>query len=104
MPPMKRVAKIDIPTGHIAEFCRRHHVVRLALFGSVLRDDFRPNSDVDVLVEFEPGKTPGLAFFAMQDELSDLLGRKADLNTPGCLSPYFRDEVLREIEVLYDAA
>lgn len=101
---MKRLAKIDIPAGQVAEFCRHHHVVRLALFGSVLRDDFRLDSDVDVLVEFEIGQTPGLAFFAMQDELSALLGRRVDLNTPGCLSPYFRDTVLREIEVLYDAA
>ena len=101
---MKRIAKVAIPAPRVAEFCRRHHVVRLALFGSVLRDDFRPDSDVDVLVEFEPGKTPGLAFFAMQDELSELLGRKVDLNTPGWLSPYFRDEVLGDLEVLYGAA
>ncbi len=101
---MSNRARIDVPADEIAEFCRRHHIRRLAFFGSVLRDDFRPDSDVDVLVEFEEGKTPGLAFFGMQEELSELLGRRVDLNTPGCLSPYFRDQVLREVETLYDAA
>ena len=96
--------KIDIPKKKIAEFCRRNRIRRLALFGSSLRDDFRPDSDVDVLVEFEPGARVGLAFITMQDELSELLGRKVDLNTPACLSPYFRKEVLDEAEVLYDAA
>jgi hypothetical protein len=93
--------RISIPKEQVAEFCRRHHIRKLALFGSVLRDDFRPDSDVDVLVEFEPGKTPGLAFFAMQDELSELLGRNVDLNTPSWLSRYFRDEVLTEAEAVY---
>lgn len=97
-------ARIDIPTDKIAEFCRRNHIRRLSLFGSVLRDDFRPESDVDVLVEFEPGKTPGLRFFDMEDELSELFGRKVDLNTAGFLSRYFRDEVLAEAGVQYDAA
>ncbi len=96
--------KIQIPKKEISEFCRRHHIRRLALFGSVLRDDFRPSSDVDVLVEFEPGRTPGLAFFGMQDELSQILGRKVDLNTPGFLSRYFRADVLAEAETLYDQA
>lgn len=85
----------------IAQFCRKHHIKRLALFGSVLREDFRPGSDLDVLVEFEPGHEPGLAFFAMQDELSALLGQKVDLNTPGFISRYFRDEVMAEAEVQY---
>ena len=93
--------RIQIPEDKIAEFCRRNHIRKLALFGSVLRDDFMPESDVDVLVEFEPGHTPGLAFITMQDELSELLGRSVDLNTPDCLSPYFRQEVLDETEVLY---
>jgi hypothetical protein len=96
--------KIAIDRPKIAEFCRRHHIRKLALFGSVLSDDFRPDSDVDVLVEFEPGHVPGLAFFALQRELSEILGRKADLNTPQCLSRYFRNEVLAEAEVLYDTA
>ena len=97
-------SRIDIPKDKIAEFCRSHHIRRLALFGSVLRDDFREDSDVDVLVEFEPAHVPGLAFFRLERELSDLLGRKVDLNTPGFLSDYFRDEVLAEAEVQYDAA
>jgi hypothetical protein len=95
---------IDIDKEKIAVFCRRHHIRKLLLFGSILRDDFRPDSDIDVLVEFEPGHTPGLAFFGMQDELSELLGRKVDLNTPGFLSKYFRDEVLAEAESQYVAA
>jgi hypothetical protein len=97
-------AKIQIDKTKIAEFCRRHHIRRLALFGSVLRDDFRPDSDVDVLVEFEPGHVPGWEFFSMQDELSEILKQKVDLNTPGFLSRYFRDRVMREAEVQYDAA
>ena len=97
-------ARIEIPKDKIAEFCCRNHIRRLALFGSVLRDDFTLESDVDVLVEFEPGHTPGLAFFAMQRELSEILGRKADLNTARDLSPYFRQEVLDEAEVLYVTA
>ncbi|MEI7836740.1 MAG: nucleotidyltransferase family protein [Planctomycetota bacterium] len=96
--------RIDIPTDKVAEFCRKNHIRRLALFGSVLRDDFRSDSDVDVLVEFEPGRTPGFAFFGLQEELSALLGRKVDLNTPGFLSDYIRADILREAEVLYVAA
>ena len=96
--------KIDIPRDGIVAFCRRHGIRRLALFGSVLRGDFTSGSDVDVLVEFEPGRVPGLAFITMQDELSALLGQNVDLNTPACLSPYFRQEVLDEVEVLYVAA
>ena len=94
--------RIDVPKGKIAEFCRRRRIRRLALFGSVLRDDFRRESDVDVLVEFEEGVRVGLAFFAMERELSGILGRKVDLSTPACLSPYFREEVLAEVEVEYD--
>ena len=98
-------AHIDVPKGQIAEFCRRNHIRRLALFGSVLRDDFGPDSDVDVLVEFEPGARVGLMRLAgMEIELGDLLGHKVDLNTPGFLSRYFRDQVLAEAEVQYDAA
>jgi predicted nucleotidyltransferase len=98
-------SRIDIPKEALAEFCRRHHIRRLALFGSVLRDDFRPESDVDVLVEFEPGTHIGLIGLAgVEIELGELLGRKVDLNTPGCLSDYFRDKVLSEAEVQYDAA
>lgn len=87
----------------LAEFCQRHRIRRLALFGSILRDDFQPDSDVDVLVEFEPGVRTGLRFFAMQDELSRILHRRVDLNTPECLSKHFRDRVLAEAEVQYAA-
>jgi uncharacterized protein len=97
-------ARIPIPLEAIAEFCQRHHIRRLALFGSVLRDDFTDASDVDVLVEFEEGHTPGLRFFTMQDELSAMLGRAVDLNTRNFLSPYFRDEVLAEAEDVFVAA
>ena len=94
-------ARIHVSYGQIADFCKRRHVKRMALFGSVIRDDFTDASDVDVLVEFEPGRTPGLAFFAMELELSDLLGRKVDLNTEDWLGRYFRQSVLDEAEVIY---
>ena len=95
--------RIEIDKDKVAEFCRRHRIRKLLFFGSVLRDDFGPDSDVDVLVEFEPGARVGLiALAGMENELSDLLGRKVDLNTAGCLSRYFRDEVLREAEVVHE--
>lgn len=97
-------ARISLPEKKIADFCRRHHVRRLALFGSVLRDDFTPASDVDFLVEFQPGHTPGLAFFALQRELSELVGRKVDLNTPQDLGRRFRRNILDEAEVLFVAS
>jgi len=100
MPPC-----IPLDDGALAGFCQRHHIRRLALFGSALRPaDFRPDSDLDVLVEFEPGHVPGFAFVALQDELSALLGRRVDLHTPASLSPHFRDAVLGEAEVLYAGA
>lgn len=95
--------RMQIDEGELAAFCAENRIRRLALFGSVLRDDFGPESDVDVLVEFEPGREPGLGFFSMQEHLSRLLGRRVDLNTPGFLSPYFRDQVVREAVVLYAA-
>ncbi len=73
--------KIKIPRQKVAKFCQKHHIRKLAFFGSILREDFGPASDVDVLVEFEPGKTPGLAFFRMQEELKQILGREVDLLT-----------------------
>ena len=92
---------IRIPKDKITEFCRRYHIRKLALFGSVLRDDFEPGSDVDVLVEFTPGYVPGFSFFAMQDELSELLDRRVELHTPKFLSRYFRDKVEAEAEIQY---
>lgn len=94
---------ISVPKKKLADFCRRNYIRKLSFFGSVLRDDFRPDSDVDVLVEFEPGKTPGFAFFGMEEELSEMLGRKVDLNTLGDLSPYFRSQVVNEAQGIYDA-
>lgn len=85
----------------IAEFCRRHYIRRLSLFGSVSRGDFRADSDLDVLVEFDPGHVPGFGFVDLAAELSNLFGRRVDLNTPNSLSPYFRDRVLAEAQVLY---
>ena len=95
---------MEVPVGQIELFCRANGIRRLALFGSVIRDDFRPESDVDVLVEFQPSIRVGLAFVRMQDELSTILGHKVDLHTPHSLSKYFRDEVLEEAETLYVAA
>ncbi len=90
-----------IPKDKIADFCRRHHIKKLSIFGSALRDDFAPDSDVDVLVEFQKGCTPGFAFFDMEAELSTIVGRKVELHTPNFLSRYFRDTVTKEAEVLH---
>jgi predicted nucleotidyltransferase len=95
------MTQVSIDQEKIIEFGRKNHIRKLALFGSVLRSDFRPDSDVDVLVEFEPAHVPGLGFFAMEAELSELLGRKVDLNTPNFLSRYSRDQVMAEAEVQY---
>ncbi|MBI2078912.1 MAG: nucleotidyltransferase family protein [Euryarchaeota archaeon] len=97
-------ARIQYDKKAVQAFCRRHHIRRLSLFGSVVRDDFTDKSDVDVLVEFEPGKTPGLEFFTMGDELGKILGRRVDFLTPQELSKYYRDDVLREAEPVYVAA
>ena len=95
-------ARIAINRERVAQFCQRHHIRKLALFGSVLRDDFRPDSDVDVLVEFEPGVSVGLIrLTGTERELSEILGRKVDLRTPADLSRYFREEVVRTAEVQY---
>ncbi len=99
---MSQAMRLD--NEQISSFCRKHGVKRLSLFGSVLRDDFSTDSDVDVLVEFLPGLTPGLAFFAMEEELSRILGRRVDLNTPGFLSPEIRPHVFAEAKVQYEQA
>jgi len=89
----------------VSAFCQRHHIARLALFGSVLRDDFRADSDVDVLVEFLPGHIPGLRFVTIEREFSELLhGRRVDMVTPKFLSPRIRDNVMGAAEPLYVAA
>ncbi len=96
---------IALPPATLAEYCRRHHVTRLSLFGSVLRDDFGPQSDIDLLVEFEPGHVPGLiGLGTMKLELSRLFGgRTVDLHTPGSLNAQFRRQVLAEAEVQFDS-
>jgi predicted nucleotidyltransferase len=100
---MKRT-NVKVPRAELADFCRRNHIRRLAFFGSVLRDDFRPDSDIDVLVEFEPERVPGFLRLArMRRELSLLFGgRGVDLCTPQALSKYFRDEVYASAEVQYE--
>lgn len=94
-----------ISKDRFADFCRRNRIRKLSLFGSVLRDDFRPESDVDVLVEFEPDARIGLIRLAgMEIELGRLIGRKVDMNTPRSLSPYYRDKVLAKAETQYERA
>lgn len=96
---------IAISKDYLQEFCERNHIRRLSLFGSVLTERFRPESDVDVLVEFEPGQNPGYFGLAgMEIELSEKLGRKVDLRTPRELSRHFRDKVIAEAAVLYERA
>ena len=94
--------QIAIPQEKLAEFCKRNHILRLSLFGSVLHDSFGPNSDVDVLVEFDPDHIPGFALIRIQDELSALLGRrKVDLVTPKFLNRRIRKQVESEARVQY---
>jgi predicted nucleotidyltransferase len=94
--------QVPIDREKLAGFCRRHHIRKLAFYGSVLREDCRPNSDVDVLVEFEPGCTPGFAIVDIEDELSQLLGgRQVDLVSEKYLNPRLRDNVLASAEVQY---
>ena len=98
----KKITNFTMRDAELEAFCRKNHIRKLSLYGSVLRDDFSADSDIDVLVEFEPDQSVGLIrFAAMERELSGLLGRRADLHTPAELSRYFRDEVLRSAEVRY---
>lgn len=98
-------AKIQIPKEQIVGFCRRHQIRNLSLFGSVLRNDFDKESDIDILIEFKPGKRIGLfGLTALEFELSEIIGHKVDLNTPGFISKYFRDQILAEREVQYAEA
>jgi predicted nucleotidyltransferase len=97
--------RLYIPREKIAKFCKANRIRRLALFGSVLRDDFSPSSDVDVLVEFDHDARVGMIrLSALEFELGEILGRKVDLNTPGFLSKYYRERILSEAQVQYDAA
>lgn len=95
--------QIDLPLEDIIAFCKRHPIKKLSLFGSVLRDDFGPDSDVDVLVEFEPGAS--VTYFDLADmkfELEDLISREVDLLTPNALSQYFRQKVIDTAVALYE--
>ena len=96
-------AQIPVNDRQIANFCRKHHILKLALFGSVLRDDFRPDSDIDILVEFEPGHAPGfIGLYQIEEELSSLLGgHRTDLVTRGFLNRRIRDQILSEAEIHY---
>ena len=91
-----------ISKEELSTFCRKNHITKLSLFGSALRDELRPNSDIDILVEFEENQIPGLiTFCGMQNELSDIIGKEVDLRTPQDLSRYFRDEVVETASVQY---
>ena len=95
---------IPLPYDEIAEFCEKHHITRMWVFGSVLRDDFNDDSDVDVLVEFDPAHVPGLAYFGMAAELSEIVGRHVDFGTPGGLRPWLRDGIMQSSQVIYERA
>jgi hypothetical protein len=97
------MAQVAVDRVAIAEFCRKHNIRKLSFFGSVLREDFGPQSDIDVLVEFEQGAVVGLIRLAgIEIELSELFGRKVDLRTAADLSKYFRQEVIDSAELLYE--
>lgn len=98
------MVSIQVPTSKIRRFCRKNHIRKLSFFGSAVRDDFSPQSDVDVLVEFEPGHTPGLDFFLMEAELSHLLGRKVDLQTAKFLGKEIYQTALAESITAYEQA
>lgn len=99
---MGQQSRIVIKNEQLESFCIRNHIRKLSFFGSVLRDDFRPDSDVDVLVEFQPGHPVGfLKIAAMEQELSEMIGRKVDMRTPADLSRYFRQEVVDTAAVQY---
>lgn len=99
--------KIHVPRKQLVDFCRKNRIKKLAFFGSVLRDDFTPQSDVDVLVEFEEGKTPGFAFFGLQEELKELFNRDVDLHTfkgvETSRNPFRRKAILDSAQVYYVA-
>ena len=100
--PLAALRAARVPKDHVAEFCRANGIRKLSIFGSALRPDFGPDSDIDVLVEFEPGRAPGLFRVAgMETELTRMFGRKVDLRAPGDLSRYFRRQVLDEAQVQY---
>jgi len=103
---MKMVYRLEqkIPKELLIEFCKRNHISKLSVFGSAIRGQLKPDSDIDLLVEFEKNRTPGLfGIIRMEMVLSEMLGRKVDLRTAEDLSQYFRDEVVRDAEVQYQS-
>ncbi|MCU0515201.1 MAG: nucleotidyltransferase family protein [Anaerolineae bacterium] len=104
MPIIPIHTAIPLPCAALAAFCEQHHVVRLWLFGSVLRDDFTPDSDIDVLVEFDPQHVPGWEFYTWRMELESIFGRSVDLTTPDSLSPYIKKKVMQSAEIIYERA
>jgi predicted nucleotidyltransferase len=99
---MQAKSNINIPSEKIEKFCKKHHIRKLSLFGSALRDDFSPESDLDILVEFDPDHIPGFIRLAgMEIELTEILGRKVDMRTAQDLSRYFREDVLNSAKVQY---
>ena len=101
MTKINQAVPIEIDSKAIAYLCQKYHICKLSLFGSILRSDFHADSDVDILVEFETGRTPGFEFVDVQDRLSEIVGRRVDLNTPKSLSQYFRDQVMAEARLIY---
>jgi uncharacterized protein len=96
---------VKIPKEQIAEFCRRHHIHRLSLLGSVLRDDFRPDSDVDVLVEFEPGYKVGWDIIDIEEEFSRFFGgRRVEMINPNYLNRHLRERILASAQLQYEAS
>jgi len=100
----RELGQLVIDEAKIADFCRRHGIRRLAIFGSALRDDFEPESDVDVLIEFEPGTRMGFEFFSLPTELEDIIGRRVDLCTPSSIRRAYRDMILSDAKDVYVAA
>lgn len=95
--------QIELSKETVATFCQRHHIRKLAVFGSVLHGDFRADSDIDILVEFDPEAQITLFDMgAAQVELSQLLNREVDLKTAGFLSPYFREDVIQQAKTIYE--
>ena len=104
LPAIQSLPQLTNLEDALRDFCERNHIIRLAAFGSMVREDYGPDSDLDILVEFAEGQVPGFGFFDLQDELSQLFGRTVDLNTWGFLSPHIRDDVAREAVIIYDEA
>ena len=93
---------VELPRQQIERFCRERKIRKLSVFGSAIRADFSPDSDVDILVDYVPEETPGLAFFSHQEDLSRIIGRRVDLNTAKCLADRFREQVVSEAVAIHE--